>query len=114
MLIKTKPTPLFQIFCKIIFNLEIIAKSIIGPDNIFRGSLKHYWVNPLMLRTTKTALQFLRNIAGKSIFGKLFDEEMFIKTLLTTLLQIFRKIILNSKIAVKSIRDPDNNFWRNP
>ena len=35
---------------------------------------------------------------------------MSITTISITLLQIFLKIILNSKIIVKSIIDPDENF----
>ena len=35
---------------------------------------------------------------------------MLFRTLPTTLLQIFSKIILNSKVSVKSILDPDDNF----
>ena len=35
---------------------------------------------------------------------------MLIRTLPTTLLQIFSKIILILKVSVKSILDPDNNF----
>ena len=35
---------------------------------------------------------------------------MFIRISVTTLLQIFFKINLNSKIVVISIRDPDDNF----
>ena len=42
-----------------------------------------------------------------------FKAEMFIGALSPTLLQIFCKIILNSKVIVKSIIDPDDNFWRN-
>ena len=35
---------------------------------------------------------------------------MLIKTLSTNLLQIIYKIIFNSKVIVKSIIDPDDNF----
>ena len=41
---------------------------------------------------------------------KIFDGEMFIRTLPTTLLQIFCKIILNLKIIAKFDIDPDNYF----
>ena len=41
---------------------------------------------------------------------KIFDEEISIRTLPTTLFQIFLKTILNFKVIVKSIIDPDNNF----
>ena len=42
--------------------------------------------------------------------SKLFEAEMLIRTLPTTLLQIFRKIIVNSKVIEKSIKDPDDNL----
>ena len=63
-----------------------------------------------MLTTAKTAWRFYWNIVGKSIIRKIFDGEMFIRSLLTTLSQFFDKIIPNSKIIVKGIRDPDDNF----
>ena len=44
---------------------------------------------------------------------KIFIGEMLIRTLPTSLLQIFCKIILNSKVIVKSIIDPDDNFCNN-
>ena len=43
----------------------------------------------------------------KSLFVKIFEREM----LTTTLLQIYCKIVLNSKVIVKSIFVPDDNFW---
>ena len=44
---------------------------------------------------------------------KVFDGEMSFIIIPTTLLQIFKKIILNFIVIVKSIFDPDDNFWRN-
>ena len=44
---------------------------------------------------------------------KIFDGEMIIRTLPATLLQVFCKNILNSKIVVKSISGPDDNFLWN-
>ena len=44
---------------------------------------------------------------------KIFEEGMFLKTFSTTLLQIFCKISINSKVIIKSIIDPDDNCWRN-
>ena len=41
---------------------------------------------------------------------KIFLGEMSIRILSTTLFQIFCKIILNFKVIVKSIIDPDGNF----
>ena len=49
----------------------------------------------------------------KAVLGKIFDAEMSIRTLPTTLLQIFCKIILISKVIIKSIIDADDNIWRN-
>ena len=48
MLIRTSPTTLLQIFCKIILNSQVIVKSIIDPDNnlvellSINGSIKMY------------------------------------------------------------------------
>ena len=42
-----------------------------------------------------------------------FVREMLIRTLSTNLLQIFCEIFLNSKVIVKSIIDPDDNFYGN-
>ena len=47
----------------------------------------------------------------KSLIGKLFEGEMLFRTLPISLLQIFSKIILNSKDSAKGILDPDDNFW---
>ena len=44
---------------------------------------------------------------------KIFDGDMLIRTLTTTLLQIFLKINLNFQVIVKSIKDPDDNFKMN-
>ena len=41
------------------------------------------------------------------------DVEMLFRTFAITLLQIFCKIILNFQVIVKSILDPDYNFWKN-
>ena len=69
--------------------------------------------NPLMLTAAKTSLTILMKSSGFSTIGKIFEGEMLIRTLPTTLLQIFCKIILNSKVIVKSIIDPDDNSWMN-
>ena len=41
---------------------------------------------------------------------KIFEEGMFLKTFSTTLLQKFCKISINSKVVIKSIIDPDDNY----
>ena len=51
--------------------------------------------------------------ACKSIVKKIFDGEMLIRSLPTTLLEIFCKIMVISKVILKSIIDPDDNCWRN-
>ena len=50
---------------------------------------------------------------GKSKVKKIFEGEMFMRTLLIILLQILSKNILNFKPIVKSIIGPDDNFCRN-
>ena len=54
---------------------------------------------------------FGKDLAGKSKVVKIFDGEMSMSTFLTTLLQIFCTIIFKSEVIVKSIPDPDVNFW---
>ena len=53
------------------------------------------------------------NLSGESLVGKIFEGEMLMITLPTTLLRIFRETILNCQDNVKSIIDPENNFKRN-
>ena len=55
----------------------------------------------------------LQNLLGISILGKRFEGEMFIRTIPTTLLQIFCKIILDFQVNFISIIYPDDNFNRN-
>ena len=50
---------------------------------------------------------------GLGIFGKIFDGDILIILLLTTVLQMFCKIIFNFKVIVKSLKDPDDNFTSN-
>ena len=50
-------------------------------------------------------------VAG--VVRKIFDGEMSIRTLPTTLLQFFCKNILNIKVIIKSTIDPEDNFLRN-
>ena len=38
---------------------------------------------------------------------------MLIRSISTTLLEIFGKIIFNSKAIARRIKIPDDNFWRN-
>ena len=69
-------------------------------------------INPIMLAAAKKQPDnFGKNLAGKSKVVKIFDGEMSMSTFLTTLLQIFCTIIFKSEVIVKSIPDPDVNFW---
>ena len=42
--------------------------------------------------------------------GKLFEREMLIRTLPTTILQIVCKILLYFQVSVKNIKDADDNL----
>ena len=64
----------------------------------------------LLLTAVKKASQFLSNLEGKSRVRRIFDGEMFIQTLLTTLLEFFCKIILVYEVKVKSTEVSDNIF----
>ena len=55
-----------------------------------------------MLPLDKSSLTILLK-SSKRIFGKIFDGEMLSRMLPTTLHQIFREIIFNSKTFVKRI-----------
>ena len=64
-------------------------------------------INPLMISLT------ILIKSHKQKHREIFDGEMLIKTLPPTLLQIFCEIFHISKVIVKSIVDPDDNFWMN-
>ena len=66
-------------------------------------------VNPWMCSAVQSSWSNLCNLAGKSIVRKIFDGEISITTFRTTLLELICKIILNSKVLVKNIIDPDDN-----
>ena len=48
----------------------------------------------------------------KAIFKKIFDGELFIRTLSTTFLQILSKLVLHLKIIFKSMTSPDDTDLR--
>ena len=90
------------------------------PPIWFDETNSRYWIcnnflsfNPLMLTAAKTAWWFWWNLLAKSIFQELFEGEMYIRILPTTLLQMFSKSILNFWVIVKSVKDPDDNFKSN-
>ena len=49
--------------------------------------------------------------AGKSKFGKMLEEKTFLRSLSTTLLQIFGKANFDFQIIIKSIIHPDFKFY---
>ena len=98
LLFRIMPTTLLQIFCKIILNSKVIIKSIIDPDD-------------------NSHVYGLWSLAGKSHAGEIFKGGLSYTIMPSTLLQIFCKIIMNSKVIIKSIIDPDDNshvygLWR--
>ena len=42
--------------------------------------------------------------------GKIFEGEMLIRTVYTTLTQRFNKIVSNSKVIIENTVDPDDNI----
>ena len=92
----------------------VVQGTICPKDSLDRSGLaKSLILIHLCSQRPKSAWQFWWNLAGKRTCRKIFEGEMLIRTLSTTLLQIFCKIILNSEVIVKSIIDPDDNFLRN-
>ena len=116
---------LYDLNIFIIWTLNTVPHSCGCKTYVYLVSLRHIlwnvdfsWlvrgfnINPLMLKAAKTTWQFLWNLSNESIVEKIFEGELLIRTLPTTLLQIFCKISCNSKVIVKSIIDPDDNFQR--
>ena len=107
------------------YERELMTKRI--SDNIWQwpscitGSTYPWWhyrhllmdFNPLMLTTAKTGLPILIKNSNKSIFWKIFEGEMLIRSQTTTLLQIFCELLLYSPVIFKSMRVADITFWRN-
>ena len=110
---------------------RLVARNVqinISPSNIFTntpsserfhqscqiayGSYEHQWVNPLILAAAESTWQFWWNLWRESILKKNFDGDMLIRTLPATFLEKNCKIIVNSKVIIKSIIDPDDNLLR--
>ena len=66
-----------------------------------------------MITAAKTSLTLLMESFKRKHSRKIFEGDISIRTLPTTLFQIFCKIIINFIIIVKSTLDPDDNFKRN-
>ena len=60
----------------------------------------------------KAAWQFWWNLSAKSRIWKLFEGEMIMRSLPTTLIEPFRKIIFNYKVILKSNINADDNVER--
>ena len=58
----------------------------------------------------KQAGRFWKYFPYKTIFWKVFDGEMLIRSQKTTLLQIFCELSLYSQVMLKSIRVADDTF----
>ena len=83
MFIKIKLIVLIQMFCQVLLNSKVIFKSVIDPDDYFK---KDY---------------FDSTFFSKAYFLKIFQGEMFIKTKLIILIQMFCQFLLNSKLFSK-------------
>ena len=60
----------------------------------------------IMLTVTKAVKQSSRNLSRESIVGKIFHGKILIKTLPTTLLQLFCKIPHDSQVITESVMYP--------
>ena len=87
---------------------KFVRKGFLIPTKRF---LKYFFMifsfNPLRVTSGNNISQ------AESIIKKIFDREMLIKTLPTTLLQILLQVVLYYKVIVKSTIVPDDNFYRN-
>ena len=71
-------------------------------------------LNPMALRAAKTGLTFFVNIfLTKAFLLRIFEGEMFIRILPTTLLQIFCENLLYIQVIFKSLRIADDTFLGN-
>ena len=70
-------------------------------------------LNPLTLRAAKTGLTILLIFFTKVFFSKIFEGEMFIRILPTTLLQIFCENLLYFQYIFKSMKIADDTFLGN-
>ena len=81
----------------------------------------HFWIrgmdayfNPLALRAAKTGLAILFIFSSqKRFYQKIFEGEMFIRILPTTLLQIFCENLLYFQVIFKSMKIADDTFLEN-
>ena len=69
-----------------------------------------WFLNPLTLREAKGGLTMLVKSFRQKHNWKIFEGEMLIRTLSTTLFQLLCKIVLNFKVIDMNIKEPYNNF----
>ena len=73
-----------------------------------------YYINPLALRAAKTGLTILLIFSSQKCFlSKVFEGEMFIRILPTTLFQIFCENLLYFQVIFKSMKIADDTFLGN-
>ena len=102
--------------------IKFLKKCSIQKDIIYIGldmlnhlylydEWEHVYFNLMMLSASKSSLTIsLKSFKQNHNWKKLFEGEMLLRALSTTLLQIFRKIFFNSKVIIKNIRNPDDNL----
>ena len=105
MLLKKQQTHLIQIFRKNIFESQVITKSIIDPDDTYVILQSRSYYTQL-----KTVWRLWRYLLMQRMLRKIFEGEMLLRKLQTTLLHLFYKTIFESQVIAKSIMDPGNNF----
>ena len=64
----------------------------------------------MILLLMKQSNEFWCNLSGYSMIEKIFDGEVLMRTLTTSLLQIICEITLNPKVIAKSIVNPEDNI----
>ena len=91
MLLRKLQTTLLQIFCKNIFESQVITKSIIDPDDTYVILQSRSYYTQL-----KTVWRLWRYLLMQRMLRKIFEGEMLLRKLQTTLLHLFYKTIFES------------------
>ena len=98
----------FILFLQIVSLLRFFVQYFIKFTRLLSAAVN---INELILALAKISLKVLMSSA-KGKVGKIPKGEKLVGTLQTTLFQIFFfKSVLHSKVIVKSIIDPDDNFF---
>ena len=79
--------------------------------------LVSFWSKFLLQKFSENYLCFTKKdcwqCSNKRNIQKIFEEELFVGTLSTTLLQIFCKFTLHSKVIFKSMKGPEDTVLVN-